>query len=185
MPEINDLFKPSKLEQTIDERTVKRIIYFQSTLNILLIIALIACALVIKYSNRTVIASITMMSKEIPIHLNFPIQIMGDGHLLRQTDLVHTPLVHVYGQLKEYASAQMMAEDFAIYVRGTRVFPKAETGEFAEKLLLLPGQNIVDVTVRWSGKEQYRYQFSIVYIAPKNQMTEPTVSTSTQPIPKL
>lgn len=110
------------------------------------------------------------------LRIVMPVIAYGDGRQLNTQDIVQNPEITVYGQIKNFEILREHLQGFMVTLQGTSIIPKRETGEFAERLILQPGQNTVDIVLKWDGQEQKRLQYELSYIAQTPTSTPPSVS---------
>ena len=171
------LLKPKPGEE-IDPGKVKRIIRFQGVLNVILIIALVGCVGWYYKYGRSIEHRVFSDAFDPPVRVTMPLHVFGEQRRLNPMDVVHEPIVTVFGKVDDYANLRDILDGFTVLVRKTSVVPNLTTGEFVEKIALKPGRNEVDIVLKWDGQEKYRYQYTISYIkSPREE--EPSVSEET------
>lgn len=169
--------KPLATPSALDQGRLLTIIRIQGVFNILL---LVACVSMWVWTSRipkvpTIEGILSGLKPEIRIAM--PIIAYGDNRQLATQDIVHHPEITLYGQVKNIDTLRDRLQNFTILLQGTTVIPKRETGEFAERLILQPGQNIVDIVLKWDGQEQKRLQYELSYIP-----ETPTSTNSSTPL---
>jgi hypothetical protein len=159
------LLKPKPGEE-IDPGRVKRIIRFQGVFNVILIIALVGCiGWYFKY-GKLIEHRVFSDAFNPPVRVTMPLHVFGEQRRLNPTDVVHDPIIVVFGKVDDYANLREILDRFTVLVRKTTVTPNLTTGEFAEKIALKPGRNEIDIVIKWDEQERYRYQYTISYIKP-------------------
>lgn len=157
----------------IDQAHLLRTIRIQGAFNILLLVACISIWAWMMRIQRVPTIEGILSGLQPELRITMPVIAYGDGRQLQTQDIVQNPEITVYGQIKNFETLREHLQGFMIVLQGTTVIPKRETGEFAERLILQPGQNTVDVVLKWDGQEQKRFQYELSYI--------PEISTSTSP----
>lgn len=148
------------------QKRIERIIRFQGFLNIVLLLTLIATLVWFLRIENSVTIHALAEQFDPPVRVTVPLHVYSGNRKLATADIVRDPIVTIYGQVMDYANLYDILEDFSVYVQKTKIAPKVKTGEFIEKIVLKPGKNAVDVSIRWNGEERYRYTYTITYIEP-------------------
>lgn len=152
-------------KSAIDGRKLLRTIRIQGALIILLLIALALAGFWIwtQREEQTPTINEAIEGLRPGVRITMPVVVYGDGRQLNAEDTVHDPEVTVYGKIENFPVLRESLHDFTVLLQGTTVVMKRESGEFAERLILSPGQNIVDIVLKWGGVEQKRLQYQLDY----------------------
>ncbi len=153
-------------KSTIDGRKLLRTIRIQGALIIILLIVIALAGFWIwmwRHEKGTPTINETIRGLRPEVRITMPIIMYGDGRQLNAEDIVHDPEVTVYGKIENFPVLRESLHDFTVLLQGTTVVMKRESGEFAERLILSPGRNIVDIVLKWGGAEQKRLQYQLDY----------------------
>lgn len=153
-------------KSAVDERKFLRTIRIQGVLIILLLIVIALAGLWIWtecHEERTPMINEMIHGLRPNVRITMPVIVYGDGRQLNAEDIVHDPEVTVYGKIENFPVLRESLHDFTVLLQGTTVVMKRESGEFAERLILSPGRNIVDIVLKWEGVEQKRLQYQLDY----------------------
>ncbi|OGL73088.1 hypothetical protein A3E39_04300 [Candidatus Uhrbacteria bacterium RIFCSPHIGHO2_12_FULL_60_25] len=162
------LLKSPKLQ--LDPVRALRVIRIQANLIILLVIALAATWVWFARVRNAVDFHVLAQEFEPPVRVSIGTKVFSGDENITDTGIATTPFITLYGTIKDYGLLRDALPDLALTVRGTRVDVNAEIGEFAEKVLLQPGKNVIDLLVWWNGTSQYRQHYTVTYI-PANSAT--------------
>ncbi len=148
----------------IDPAKALRTIRILGAANLLLVIALGGS---LWWNSRSADALKTVADVEIsasPVRVFMETRFTSDGTSVRDGDVVTDPLLTVYGVVSEYGLLREGLPDLAVTIRGTRVDIVPATGEFTERVVLQPGENVLDISLWWSGREQRRSSVRVQYL---------------------
>lgn len=147
----------------IDPRRALRMIRLLGATNLLLIVALSTS---MWWNSRSadafkVVADVETSSANVKVFMET--RMSSNGSPVRDGDTVMDPLLTVYGVVSEYGLLREGLPDLAVTIRGTRVDITPGTGEFNQRVVLQPGENVLDISLWWSGREQRRSSVRINY----------------------
>lgn len=165
------LTKATKLQ--VDPVRALRIIRIQANAIVLLVVALAATWFWFTRVKSAVDLHVLSKDFEPQIRVNIETKVFSGDDNITNTGISQTPLVTMYGKIKDYGALNEALPDFAITIRDARVAIIPENGEFAEKVVLRPGQNTIDLLVWWNGTSRYRQHYTVTYLQ----------ATTTSPIP--
>lgn len=101
------------------------------------------------------------------------------GRPIRSGDTVTDPVITVHGVLSDYGRLREGLNGLSVTVRGTRVDIFPETGEFTERVVLVPGANQIDFGVWWEGRQWQKSHAEVIY----KKHAESTAPTPETPLP--
>ena len=147
----------------IDPAKALRTIRILGGANLLLILALGGS---LWWNSRSADSLKTVADVEIaasPVKVFMETRFTSNGKSVRDRDTVTDPLLTVYGVVSEYGLLREGLPDLSVTIRGTRVDINPGTGEFTERIVLQPGENVLDISLWWNGREQRRSSVKIEY----------------------
>ncbi len=162
------LIKAPKLQ--VDPVRALRIIRIQANVIILLVVALAGTLMWFTRVKNSVDLHVLSKDFEPQLRVNIDTKVFSGDDNVTNTGISQSPIVTMYGKIKDFGTLNNALSDLAVTIRGTRVNIVPENGEFAEKVLLQPGQNTIDLLVWWDGVSRYRQHYTVTYI-PANSAT--------------
>lgn len=147
-----------------DPKRVIRIIRILGATNLLLGIALFASWAWFLKLNKTLNVYAVAESFAPPLRVEMPMRTYSEHVAVGNGDILRHPVLTVYGKVRQYEGLRETLDGFYVSVHGEMVYPKPITGEFAEKILLNPGRNVIDVEIHWGGAAQYKYSYIFTYV---------------------
>ncbi len=155
------LFKPEPVSTQV--RRAKRVIATLGTLNVLLAIGIIGTLFWYKTANDQSALHAADLQRSAPVIVTMPLKAFADNRILDTTDRVTSPLLTMYGKVNGYADLRKALNDFTVTVRDTTVTPNPSSGEFAENVVLHPGENDIVVALGWDGTIRDQQTYAITY----------------------
>lgn len=164
-----ELTKATKLQ--VDPIRALRVIRIQANVILLLVVALAATWVWFARVRNSVDFHVLAEEFDPPVRVTIGTKIFSGDENITNTGIAKTPFVVLYGTIKDYSLLHNAIPDLALTVRGTRVDVKTESGEFAEKVLLQPGKNVIDLIVAWGGVSHHRQHYAVTYIPTNGNVT--------------
>jgi hypothetical protein len=158
------LFKPEPVSTQV--KRARRMITMLGTLNILLALGIVGVFFWYKTANDRLALRAADIQREAPITVTMPLKVFAENRILDTTDRVSSPLVTIFGKVGNYADLRNALKNFTVTVRDTTVAPNPSSGEFAENVVLHPGENSITVALGWDGAVRDRQTYAITYEEP-------------------